>query len=161
MGIKTKLCFLLMLMLMSFSQAQANDSDIALYVELVDGTTFEYAIGEDPRVTFDESNVLIKSILVELSIPKDQVERFYFWITGGTNTSIGEMPKSIDASFSFDGYTVAVTGAGKDVQVYDLSGHMLCNVATLEGSASIDVSMLNAGIYIVRTDNQTIKILKK
>lgn len=161
MGIKTKLCSLLLLMLMSFSQAQANDSDVALYIELVDGTTFEYAIGEDPRVTFDESNVLINSILVEFAIPKDLVQRFYFWNTGGTNTSITETPKSIDASFSFDGYTVGVTGAGKDVQVYDLSGHMLCNVATSQGSASIDISMFNAGIYIVRTNNQTIKILKK
>ncbi len=162
MGIKTRLCFLLLMFLMPFFLAHA-DENVALVVELVDGTTQEYAIGDDPRVTFDETNALIKSVLVETTIPKDMVERFYFEFIGSPSTGIDEAvaSKSWDVSFNYDGYTINITGAGHSVLVYDIAGHLLNNVTTVDGTAAIDLSMLNHGIYIIKTNNQTFKILRK
>ena len=63
--------------------------------------------------------------------------------------------------FAYDGATVLLAGAGQSVQVYDLNGRMVCNVATNDGAATIDMTQFNAGFYIIKTTSQTIKILKK
>lgn len=162
MGIKTKFCILLLLFLMPSFLAHANEN-VALVVELVDGTTQEYVIGDDPRVTFDENNAVIKSVLVETAVPKDMVERFYFLFFEEPSTSIDEavVSKSWDASFNYDGYNVNVIGAGNTVQVYDIAGNLVSNIATADGTATIDLTMLNHGIYIIKTNNQTFKILRK
>lgn len=157
---KTKLCSLLLLMLIS-AQSYAAQQQVALIVELIDGTTQEYVIGVDPRVTFEGDNVVIKSQLAETELPKQQVERFYFNLPEDTPTAISDNKVVHDVSFGYDGHTVHVTGAGHSVQVYDLNGRLMHNVACSDGTATIDMSGLNSGVYIVKTQSQTIKILKK
>ena len=158
---KAKLCSLLLLMLATVYQARAGEPTVALIVELVDGTTQEYVIGDAPRVTFDESNVLIKSLVVETEIPKDEVERFYFDWKGQPSTAIDEVRKPADFSFNYDGCNVLLTGADGLVQVYDMSGRCLLNSRTTDGVASIDMTPFNTGVYIIKMNTQSIKILKK
>lgn len=157
---KTKLCSLLLLMLIS-AQSYAAQQQVALIVELIDGTTQEYVIGVDPRVTFEGDNVVIKSQLAETELPKQQVERFYFNLPEDIPTAISDNKVAPAVSFSYDGCMVHVTGAGHSVQVYDLNGRLMCNAQCSDGTATIDMSGLNSGVYIVKTQSQTIKILKK
>lgn len=158
---KAKLCSLLLLMLATVFQARAGEPTVALMVELVDGTLQEYVIGDDPRVTFDQDNVLIKSLVVETEIPKVEVERFYFSWNDQTNTAIDELRKPADATFHYDGYSVELTGATGTVMLYDLGGRLLLNAKTVDGAATIDMTPYTSGIYIIKNNNQSIKIYKK
>lgn len=161
MSTKTKLCSLLLLLLMTCLHTRAQENDVALIVELVDGTTQEYVIWDDPRVTFQGDNVLIKSLIVETELPQEQVERFYFITLPDIPSSVNDIKDKAETMFAYDGATVLLAGAGQSVQVYDLNGRMVCNVATNDGAATIDMTQFNAGFYIIKTTSQTIKILKK
>ncbi len=161
MSTKIKLCSLLLLALLTCLHTRAQDNEVALIVELVDGTTQEYVIGDDPRVTIEGDNVLIKSLIAETQLPQQQVERFYFSLPQDIPTAVGDVKSKAEVMFAYDGTAVQVSGAGQTVQVYDLNGRMVRNVVTHDGAATIDVTQLVAGVYIIKTTSQTIKILKK
>ena len=160
MSTKTKLCSLLLL-LITCLHMRAQNTQVALIVELVDGTTQEYVIGEDPKVTFEGDNVLIKSLIAETELPQQQVERFYFTMPDEHLTAVADIKEKTNFTFAYDGCNVQVDGAGLVVQVYDLNGRLMRTVATVDGAATIDMTQLNAGVYLIKTTSQTIKILKK
>ena len=128
-----------------------------LVIECVDGTAQKYSSTEQPKVSFDETTVYVKSELLETEFAIENVERFYFEIEESSiNSNLAN-----EFSFYYDGRNVIIEGEDCAVSIFDMNGRVCYNAITCNRYSSIDISGYVPGIYIVKVNNQTIKILKK
>lgn len=94
-----------------------------------------------------------------------EVQRFYFEDDETDIKSINEDPSAQHPVFSYANGTVSVSGlaAGEYVRVSSIAGGLLSEVkANLGGSASVDLSDVPAGVYVISIGNGvSFKLLKK
>ena len=119
----------------------------------------QYALHEIQKITFSESNVLLT-----LKNETQVFSPFSTWFFPNY-TSIDKTNE--DNTFSI--YPNPVSDIlyidGKEppgiVCIYDLNGRQIIRVEINETPAPIDLSNLKSGFYFVKTNNQTVKIIKK
>ena len=132
--------------------------DFLLIMELSNGNKEVYALSDKPVVTFKGNNLSIESDKISTTYSINSIKKYYF--EKGNSTEI-ETPSLEDSDFSFryvDGNTIQISGANT-AEVYNLSG---MNVRESKGNGQIEISLENlpSGIYIIKTNNKTIKIKK-
>lgn len=126
----------------------AHAGEKALQIEFRNGTKAVYSLSKQPVVTFAGSDFTIKTADAETSYPRADVSHFSFvqeesGITDVKNTT---RYSYIDGVFSCQGHAI---------EVYDLSGRR-----TASGSDAVSLRELNDGVYVVRANNQSIKVVK-
>lgn len=128
----------------------ASAQEKALKVELTDGKAEYFRLAEDPVMTFEGENVRIASSALTSDYPRADVVSMTF-----VDASAGiEAPAQGVTIYSYDGMTFSCPG--NDITVYDLQGVRLADAA-----GSVNVSNFPSGIYVIRTNNKSIKITKK
>lgn len=152
---KRKIFLALLMFSLSSGVVSADDSLPTLVISLKDGTSQYFHMEDLPKVSFSASDVIVKSNLVETSIDRGDVERFYF--EASTN-AINSVEKGFD--FSYSSNKVSVLGVDGQVAVYTAGG-MLIGEYGADGSAVIDMSGYQNGVYIIKVNNKTIKIQKR
>ena len=143
-----KRSIILMLGLCTLVGASAQEK--ALRVELTDGKAEYFKLAENPVMTFEGENVRIASTSLTSDYPRVDVVSMTF-----VDASAGiEAPAQGVTVYSYDGTTFRCPG--NDITVYDLQGVRLADTAD-----SVNVSSFPSGIYVIRTNNKSIKITKK
>lgn len=152
---KLLLALLFLLSIGTICTMRSHANSVELVVALIDGTSQKYDVNEKPVVSFDSEYVYIKSTLIETSIAQSEVERFFF----NDYTGVEETENQI--AFKYDGNTITINGNEYTTAIYDLSGIVRYSLPTYSGSTTIDISDYVAGIYLVKINKQTIKIIKR
>lgn len=78
-------------------------------------------------------------------------------------TAINTPSKVQAITIRYNGTTITASGMtnGRALTVYATSGAVVAKAKARDGKATINVSDLGAGVYVVKTDGQTLKMVKR
>ncbi len=144
-----------LLVLMGVSKVSAQ----TLVLHHADKTTTDVDLYLQPRVAFQGDKLLITSTILNLEFPKDNVLRFTY---GGRSTGISN-PKG-KVSYSEDNGKIVFHGIrSKDkIAVYTLKGIRVPVNITFSGSdATLPVSAIPSGVYLLNVNGRTSKFTKR
>lgn len=160
--------FLSLLFLLSLHTSMfASNEPSQLVVKLNDNTEKIFILANKPVITFDTEKFYISTS--DFSTELSNVQEFYF----KTETATGiDAVKKTDgtantASFTFryvDGRTVHIDGldGSERIEVYSLSGAKVnARIDKGNNTAVIDFGNQPAGVYIIRANKQSFKIIKR
>lgn len=126
----------------------------ALVLETNDGKTYSYVLAEKPRLTFNETEMLIASADASASFTRTDIKNFRF-------EDVADAIKDVKADGQRMSYlhgVVTVDGTDK-VILYDISGRqIMAKKAAGNGSVTIDLNNQPSGTYIVRSGKQSLKV---
>ena len=132
-----------------------------------DGGKVLYPLNEQPSIKFDgNGNYVVRSSAVEVQYPVVDVRMFTLADTDDPRPDqpmdILEVSSRNNFSFSDNIVRFSSLPQGSKVQIYNASGVLLRNFEVSDnGTASINIEELPKGIYIIKTESITHKIIKK
>jgi len=145
-----------------------TDVQIYLVVWTTDGGRVLYPLNEQPSIKYDKANnnYVVRTSTVEVEYPVADVRMFTL---ADTDNPEPDKPMDIknfisDRGFRFFDEVVSFSSLrpGSQVQVFNTSGVLHANMVVAEdGTASFNIADLPKGIYIVKTESITHKIIKK
>ena len=134
-----------------------ENGTVSLVVEFVNGSTQKYISSDKPIATFEDDLMYIRTDMLETSFVKQHINKIYF-----ENNAVGiQSAEEDEMTFYYNGNEVIINGKSYAVTIYDIDGKLYYQDLSLSGYNAIDISGYNPGVYIVKANNQTIKILKK
>lgn len=143
---KKLLLMLTAFLAMGFMHGKA---EVQLKLSLTDGTSRTFLLSENPVVTFPENQLKVTTPELTFSCDRAEVQS----VTFGSPSSVTDHLVSAGKFSYLNGVIVC---EGSSIEVYDLSGRM-CTTAR----DSLSTDSLRPGMYIVRTNQLVVKIIKK
>lgn len=156
---KTKL-LMLFLSFTGFS-AMADEPKTQLVVWAKDGSHVAYALVEEPKVTFTETDLVITTNSVEVSYSLANMVRFTY--ETNENAAVKNI-KTDEVFFKLDGESLLfpALSAKSTVQLCALNGTLVFKkTVQTAGEYSFPLAYLPAGVYMVTVNGITYKIVKK
>lgn len=154
--------FLLLFVLFAFiSYAQTG-----LNVTYYDGSIQNFNIASSGKLYFSGSNILIQqeSSSTATSLPVNIIKKITFTtyaLTVQENSSnSSKLVLYPNPSSDFIVIKSSKSGEKFNIKIYSVSGQLIKSGNYISGEA-IDVSTLTSGIYIVKANNSTFKLIKK
>ncbi len=146
---------LLLLFLFVATATYADDAQIVIKQKGGNETILKLSL--NPIITFVGENMVVTSDVIQISIPIDDIGGYV--VSDGT-TGIGPVttqPQYTRGHVIFSGIAV-----GSPVYVHTLEGKVV-GKQTADASGNADISMENLpkGIYIISSQNNTIKVINK
>lgn len=126
-----------------------------------DGTAVAYALEEKPKLAFTKTDLLITTDKTTVTYPLSNLAKFTF--DKQNNTAIKNL-LSEEPIFSFDGDVLIFPNlkTNSEVSILTIGGMLVLKKKVLsDGEYSFPLSRLSTGIYIVKIDKLTYKIIKK
>ncbi len=152
------------LLLLSFLTATTvgmyADQKEALIVKLKNGSETAFFLKDKPQVTFEGTNLQVTSTAGNTTFALADILRFTYAKKDptGINETVSE-PTGVN--FKDDVLTVSQLKAGATVSIYALDGKLIRQLAPKRyGTYRINLSELPAGLYLVKADDITYKIVK-
>lgn len=145
-----------------------NDDDATVLVlHLANGEVDTYALPDKPEVTFADGKVNVSSESVSSSYNFTEVAYFDFDVASNyDNSGIAHLASDGKGGLTFsyvDNATAVIAADGLSVvNLYDVKGMHLSTVAAVDGVATVSLSGLAAGTYVVVPEgHHAVKVLKK
>jgi len=115
------------------------------------------------RFQFDQRNFPLKSAGGIGNSPVMVVDNCYFQLFEGTELKTPQVNASISVSPNpaITDITVSGTVSGAKIKLFSVGGALLQTIPAQENSTGIDVSSLPQGLYLLQTEGQTLKFIKK
>ncbi len=141
---------------------RAQTSTECVVVETTDGERMEYLLSDHPRISQTADKVNLTTATVNVELQAERIQKVYL---SPTPSGIVAVPAGSDKGriTTVDGLMV-LSGfrAGEPVMLFTTGGACLWQ-KKVDGSGQLTVSLsqLAAGVYIVKTSSQSIKITKK
>ena len=141
-----------------FFNLEAQSTQMTIYMN--DGTERIYYMTEDDRVYFEDNEWLVISIAPTKSDRYNLAE-----IRKVTCSETEGMIEETDASVFLspnpvhDAFMIHNLGDRQPVSIYALDGRLLKSLEATSGQP-IDISDLPVGLYLVKTESRTLKIIK-
>ena len=152
----------LLLLLLSALAIMPIAAQNILTIHQKDGQQFSFGFSEKPVITYTENEMVLTTTRTTVKYPLSSIAKLTFPDTG---TGVEETAADTDeAKISLDSYTVRISGAksGQNVFVTDASGKTLSTYETdQDGSVTFSIADLPQGIYIIKSESLTCKILKQ
>ena len=133
---------------------------------LNDGSRTAYTLGQHPVVTYTNGELLLTTTQQQVAYAAGDVRKFTFSVSDiscDVPTSVAS-PLEQSQQFSLQQGNVYFSGcpAGSPITVYTLDGKQMQTVTTDEtGNATIDIASYPTGVYIIKTETITHKIIKR
>ena len=142
--------------------AEGLSSPSNLVVWSKDGTLVAFKLAEKPKVTFTETDFVITVQGVEVIYPRESLARFTYEddtvITDITNLQTGEYPFKLNG----ESLLFPALDANSTVSVYSLNGSLIFKKSIHHnGEYALPISNLSTGIYLVKVNGVTYKIVIK
>lgn len=137
-----------------------SSSNLCAVVETTNGKRMEYLLSDLPRIIYDDSMVTLSTNSTIVEFHPEEILKIY--LTEST-TAINDC-KSPDGSISLSHNQVLLSGfsANESVTIFCVDGHQLWRgIIHDNGCLTITLDQLSKGIYIIKTNHQSIKITKK
>lgn len=148
-----------MLCLSKVAKAQENSNNLIVWSK--DGTKVTYALMENPKVRFTESDLIISTNNIEVNYSLENIARFTYELK--ENTAVRNL-KNDEVSFKMNGELLLFSSlkANSTVSIYSLNGTLVFNKTVKSaGDYSYPLSGLNTGVYFVKVNSLTYKIVKR
>ncbi len=139
----------------AFSENEAN----AVFVEQKDGSLSTFLFSDKPVITFTSDQFQVNAGEA-LSLSFGDVKKVYFSYAAPTKIGSDKIKESIRIT---DGQTVEILGQPNvKVSVFSINGmKMPVSVSRRSDGASFSINDLPLGVYIIKTDLQSFKIMKR
>lgn len=137
-------------------------SQNTLIIHQKDGQQFNFGFDDKPVITYTETDLVLKTTKTELLYPLASLAKFTF--TDVEDAVISIKQESNAAKLELDNYMVSINGAkaGITVTVIGPDGKTVGTYKTdADGCVTFSIADLPQGIYIIKSENLTCKILKK
>lgn len=124
-----------------------------------DGTTTDVELATKPKVTFENNKVLITSTILNIEYPKKDVLRFTF-----KSSSTGMQSVRNNVGYSNENGELVFHGVNNTdkIGVYTVKGIRVPAKIKRSGSqATLSLSALSSGVYIINVNGRTSKIVKR
>ena len=132
----------------------------ALKISLSDGQVVAIRLDEEPRTTYQDGNLVITTDNYSISYPLERVKRFTYV---NINDVIDGL-KTMKAAFSNDGETLTFSRLKPHTKIalYNIAGQLLKTFDNTESNEIVvSVSHFPTGVYIVKVNGGTYKIMKR
>lgn len=142
----------------------ADEQESVLIIELTGGEKEYFFLSDKPVLTFADDTLYVNTS--DFSADIGSVAKFYFDDRTREEVSIKDLSRdNKNILFTYmDGQTVIIQGSvvTSGVRVYDVNGRMVSpDMSAVENEVRVSLSTLPTGIYIIRCNNQSYKIVKK
>lgn len=149
-------------------QVNVPAPDYHLFVWLSDGRNDAYSFDEKPCITYFDGELIISTQTGEYRYEHAKVHKVTFSDTDTPKASDTETyvysVKSDSPEMERHGDEVSMRGMtpGGNVYVYDIGGRLMDTLTVGEdGTLTFAFSRLTSGVYIIKTETITFKIIKK
>lgn len=151
------------LLLVGSISLKAAEEKNALVVRLKDGTEVQFIASEKLTVTNNGNDVVFKSTTATATYPRSNVAKFYF--KAAVLNSVEKVQNEQRINFLMQRDYILITSTEKLTKpmIYNINGMMLATSVNQisTNSATISISSLPRGIYIVTANKQSFKFIKK
>ena len=151
------------LLLVGSISLKAAEEKNALVVRLKDGTEVQFITSEKLTVTNNGNDVVFKSTTATATYPRSNVAKFYF--KPAVLNSVEKIQNEQRINFLMQRDYILITSTEKLTKpmIYNINGMMLATSVNQisTNSATISISSLPRGIYIVTANKQSFKFIKK
>lgn len=139
----------------------ADEAKQALMLELRDGSRVAYYLESRPKVTFSDSDFCLSTFDVEVSYPFDEVHKYTFEMADPTAVSAPSGASSAVQVHS-DGVRFFGLFSGEEVSVYAADGRrVLVRLVGSDGSCSVSLETMPAGVYVIQYGKSNLKMMKR
>ncbi len=121
---------------------------MSLKVTLNDGNIRTFTLTDKPVVTFGTTDMKITAPGAEVTYPRADVRNITF-----VDNDILSVIDGFTYNYYYDGTEFRCDGS--DIAVYDMNGRLVLN-----GRDRVSTASLPKGIYVIKANNTTIKIIK-
>lgn len=132
-----------------------------LIIETIDGETQTIALTSQPKITIKNGELIIASDESEISLPVQSVSKYTF---SQVDDSGIKQIENTEAPFSMSDNRIIFNSSqsSRNVMFYSVGGVLLRSFTIRPGSGGyFDISSLVPGVYIVRVNDITVKIVKR
>ena len=160
---KQKLYSLLLLLAVTLS-GHAADAQWCLVVESAGGETIAIGVDQKPVIKTVADGYELRYGEQVTAFTWSELKKVTVRETEPTPTAVEEVKAVAEPSFRLAPGEILISGAepGSEVQVYALGGSQALSARVgQDGSAHLSTTGLKAGVYIVKTNKSTFKIVKK
>lgn len=127
-----------------------------------DGQQFSFGFADKPVITYTENDLVLKTTKTEVQYPLSSLSKITFT---DAETGVDAIRDDIQSpALTLDDYVINITGAkaGINVSLIATDGKTIGTYKTdQDGSVSFSIADLSLGIYIIKSENLTFKVLKK
>ena len=153
--------YLFVLIIFGFIELRAqSSSSLCAVIETTNGERMEYLLRDSPRIIYDDSMITLSTNTTIIDFHPEEILKIYLTESA---TAINDC-KSPDGSFSLSHDQILLSGfaANEVVALFSVDGHQLWHGTIRDnGHMTISLNQLSTGIYIIKTNHQSIKITKK
>lgn len=133
----------------------------SIVLKLKNGETISFALDEQPKLTFSQGNLILSSNTYESIYKLSDIEGYQIKYSD-TNS----VPSIIEGEqvLRQEAGCIYISGLKSQtaVKVYSTGGVVVCStIANTDGSATIDLSAQQSGVYVISYGANSIKITKR
>ena len=152
-----KKLFLTALMAFGFL-CTAFAQEVTFTIVKTDGTTADYLMSSDSKIYYSDTQIFIKSNGETVSYDLSGLRKAYFSVTDNDD-EIENQHLAIYPNPVSDVLKIINTSENQSVTIYSIDGKVVKRIEVSE-EAEINVSDLNAGLYIIGVGNEFSKFIK-
>ena len=137
-------------------------SQTTLTIHQKDGQQFSFGFDDQPTITYTDNVLVLKTTNTEVQYPLESLLKITF---NDAETAVKPVLKAGKTpALVLDSYAVYISGAkaGVEVTVYGADGKSVNSCKTnQDGNVSFSIADLTDGVYVIKSENLSIKVLKK
>lgn len=152
-----KLLFVLFAALFSVPMFSQN----TLTIHQKSGGQISFGFDDKPVITYTDNYIVLKTTKTNVQYPLESLLKITF---NETETAVKPVVDAKAPILSLDSYAVNIAGAkaGVKVTVYSADGKSVNSYKTSpDGDVSFSIADLTEGVYIIKSENLSIKVIKK
>ena len=151
-----------MLVALLFGSLTVSAQEGKVNVLYLDGTAHEVQMSQVARLTVADGNMMLLSKSGE-EVATHAIDKVDKIELTGSATAIAQLTKQAPITIRSNGYTITADGMtdGKLLEVYTAGGSLVATAVARDGKATIDAAQLAAGVYVVKAEGQSLKMVKR
>jgi len=133
---------------------------MALKIWQSDGQVMTISLDDEPKTSYSDGNLIIKTNKTTVTFPLEKVLK-YTYVTDPTGIS---SPQTVSSKLSSDGQTLTFTGlrANTQIALFNMAGQLLRTINSGDQSKTVvSLSNLPVGVYVVKVNGVTFKMMKR
>ena len=137
-------------------------ADHHLVIETNNSKKHSYSLEDNPVISFNNDILVIKTDKIELSYPISDIAKYYFTKEDTGISSVNGDVNNIHFNYTNTDFLLIEGIASEDnVNVYEINGRTCyVNIVRNSNSITIELKTLPKGIYLVKVNNHSFKLIR-
>lgn len=157
---KIKLFLTALFLTSGIGHGVADEAVSNLVINLKDGSKMVCLLSDEPKLTFSLSELTVKTEKTSFTVPLDNLVKFGF---ESSTSAVGNVAADGGIDYTLDGDRLFVKGlsAGARVELFRIDGVRMFEKTNRaeNGSLEISVGTFSPGVYLLKMNDTTAKIV--